>query len=684
MNAAAPSLAAVPFDWDGVPCALLHLAADGRALALNAAAFELFAQAALHPAAACGSGWLSLLTAAARAELAQALQPASLPPLPLQTLTLRSTGGGWLELALRAQPDSSFHGVLRDVTAARATAARAHEAQQRLELFMQASGEGTLFHRDGIVTDANAPLCEWLGRPLHEMVARPWLDFIVADDRARVAALLDTPADAHYACELEAADGQRVAVECVARTLWRKGEPVRLLLLRDMRDSQAQQARIDHLAHHDLLTGLPNRSAFMAQLDALLAAARSEHGLLALLLIDLDHFKRVNDSLGHAAGDTLLRTVVQRILDTLRATDRVARFGGDEFMVLLPGITDRRDVEEVAAKLLQAIAQPVAAEGRPISVTPSIGIALFPEHGGSAPVLIKHADTAMYLAKARGRAQHLFFDQAMANVAYAALVMEGELAQALQRGEFELHFQPQISARSGAVTGAEALIRWNHPQRGLLRPSEFIELAEQQRLMVPIGEWVLREAARRAARWQAQGLSIGPVAVNLSAMQFQAPDFVDSVVRVLHEEGADGRLIELELTERMLLDDLGAVNATLKQLAQLGIRISVDDFGTGYSSLGQLKDLPVDKMKLDASFVRDLPDDRSSAAIAKALIQMAAKLEITVIAEGVETEAQRVFLAQAGCAELQGDLISPPLAAAEFEHWLAVRGALAAPPGVPR
>jgi diguanylate cyclase (GGDEF)-like protein len=436
---------------------------------------------------------------------------------------------------------------------------------------------------------------------------------------------------------------------------------------------QHDARRLEFLAHHDTLTGLPNRSAFMEYLEHLMLGARDGESQLALLFIDLDHFKRVNDSLGHLVGDTLLRTVAARITASLRTTDVVARFGGDEFMVLLPNVAQRADVEEVAQKLLQAIEAPLHAEGRPLSVTASIGIAVFPEHGTRPEELINHADTAMYLAKARGRAQCRFFDPAMASSAYAALVMEGELGQALQRGEFELYFQPQISARDASIVGAEALIRWHHPRRGLLQPCEFIPVAEQQRLMLSIGQWVLREAARCAARWQSMGLGVAPVAVNLSTMQFQSAGFNEAVAQVLREEGVDGRLIELELTERMLMDDLAEVSAKLRQLAELGIRVSVDDFGTGYSSLGHLKELPIDKMKIDISFVKDLPGNRGSTAITRAIIQMARSLGITAIAEGVETEAQRSFLTLNGCDELQGELISKPLPIAEFEAWVLAR-----------
>jgi EAL domain-containing protein (putative c-di-GMP-specific phosphodiesterase class I) len=331
------------------------------------------------------------------------------------------------------------------------------------------------------------------------------------------------------------------------------------------------------------------------------------------------------------------------------------------------------DVEEVAQKLLTAIEVPVNADGRLISVTPSIGMSMFPHDGETADDLIKNADTAMYLAKSRGRANFQFFTPEMASSAYDALVLESQMAQALARGEFVLHFQPQVRASDGVLVGAEALIRWNHPERGLLLPDAFITLAEQQRLMLPIGQWVLREAARCARQWHADGLVNVPVAVNLSSVQFQTSGFTALIEQLLAEEGVTGDLLELELTERMLMDDLPEVKRKLRELKDLGIRISVDDFGTGYSSLAHLKELPIDKMKIDRSFVLGLPTESDSAAIARAIVQMARGLGLSVIAEGVETEAQRAFLKRLDCDELQGLLISQPLTLAEFQDWVAAR-----------
>jgi diguanylate cyclase (GGDEF)-like protein len=408
----------------------------------------------------------------------------------------------------------------------------------------------------------------------------------------------------------------------------------------------------------------------MEHLGHMIAAARRNDSQVALLFIDLDHFKRVNDSLGHLAGDRLLQTVALRITACLRATDLVARFGGDEFLVLLTDASERGAVEDVARELLAAIEAPFDAEGRPISVSPSVGVALYPEHGLSPSELIKHADAAMYLAKSRGRANVQFFDPGTASAAYSALVLEGELAEGLARGEFVLHFQPQLRARDGAFVGSEALIRWRHPRRGLLLPDEFIPIAEQRRLMLPIGRWALHEAARCAQGWTGGVLDGAPVAVNLSSMQFQSSNFVETVQQVLRDTGLAGERLELELTERMLMSDLVQVKETLLQLKALGIRISVDDFGTGYSSLGHLKELPIDKMKIDRSFVSDLPAERDSAAIATAIIQMGRSLGITVIAEGVENQAQRDFLAAAGCDELQGNAVGVAMPSEALVRWV--------------
>ena len=586
----------------------------------------------------------------------------------------------WIEVNVlpNLRPDGHPVGafvIVTDITPHRLAMQALRESEERLAKFMQASAEGIVFHREGVIADANPPLCEMLGYTLEEIRGRNAIEFVAPDQRARVQAVLDGGLDLSYESSLIRKDGQRMPVELIGRTLVYGEEKLRMSIVRDLRDRHAAQARIHHLAHHDALTGLPNRMSFMERLDRQIDRARAANRSMALLFVDLDHFKRVNDSLGHLIGDQLLQTVAARISASLRANDVVARFGGDEFIVLLDDAS-RDDVAQVAHKLLRAIELPIDAEGRDLSVTPSVGIAMFPHDGTTPTELIKNADTAMYIAKSRGRAHCQFFDPAVATAAYDALVLESELAQALLRDEFVLHYQPQVRASDGALAGIEALIRWMHPERGMLRPDAFIALAEQQRIMLPISQWVLRTAARAALRWRSMGLIEVPIAVNLSSMQFRAAGFVDAVAQVLREEGVPGHWLELELTERMLMDDVGDVKRTLQQLKALGMRVSVDDFGTGYSSLAHLKEFPIDGMKIDRSFVRDLPRQRGSVAIARAVMQMAQGLSLTVVAEGVENEEQRRFLVEHGCDLLQGELISLPLPADELERWIASRPAV--------
>ena len=590
---------------------------------------------------------------------------------------LPETEGALNPVATQAGDAIGAFVLISDITRHRLAEHALRESEERLAKFMQASAEGIVFHKDGVITDANPPVCELTGYRLDELLGRKTLEFIAPEHIARVAAVIASGQETSYESVLIDKHGQRIAVEFIVRTLLRDGERMRMTIVRDMRDRHSALARIHHLAHHDALTGLPNRASFMEHLTHSMRAADETGSKLALLFIDLDHFKRVNDSLGHLVGDALLRTVAQRFTASLRATDVVSRFGGDEFMVLLPGLpgsdAHARDAEEVAQKLLAAIGAPLDAEGRPLSVTPSIGIALYPGDAATPEELVRHADAAMYLAKSRGRANYQFFDGDTAGAAYADLVLEGQLAQALERGEFELYFQPQVCARDGRLAGAEALLRWHHPQRGLLGADAFIGVAEQRQLMLPIGQWVIAQAARCAGRWRQMGLRVATVAANLSSVQFQSAGFLDGIEQLLPTEGLQPGMLELELTERMLMDDLPKVRERLGRLQALGVKISVDDFGTGYSSLGHLKELPIDKLKIDRSFVHDLPANRNSAAIASAIIQMGRSLGLTVVAEGVETEAQRAFLADNGCNELQGLLIGAPLSQGDFEAWVAAR-----------
>ncbi len=579
-------------------------------------------------------------------------------------------GPRWLDVQLL--PHLAADGVLdgafvliNDVTPRREAELALRQSEERLSKFMDASVEGIVFHEGGIITDANLPLQRLVGYSLAELLGKKTLDFIAPDQVPRAMEMVAKGSELSYESALVHRNGARIPVEFIVRMAERGGQSLRMVIVRDLRAALAQRAHIHHLAHHDPLTNLLNRHAFMERLAEQMSGSRSKEKQGALLFIDLDHFKRVNDSLGHVAGDLLLQTLAQRLVALLRSSDLVARFGGDEFVVLLPGALLEVQVEDVAAKLLAALAEPVLLEGRPISVTPSVGIALYPQHAGNAADLVKHADAAMYEAKRQGRATHRWYDPLFSQRALAALELETQLTQAIARGEFVLHYQPQVRAGDGVLVGCEALIRWRHPTRGLVGPDQFIALAEELRLIVPIGTWVLGEAARAARRWQDAGREL-PVAVNLSSLQLRDAGFADTVQRVLADAGLPGRLLEVEITERMLMDDADAVRATLAKVHALGVRVAIDDFGTGYSSLGALNQLPIDRIKIDRSFVRGLPQHAGNAAIARAIVMLAASLGREVIAEGVENEAQREYLVGLGCPQLQGLLFGAPTEGAPF------------------
>ena len=564
--------------------------------------------------------------------------------------------------------------LIADITHHRRAEAALRESEERLAKFMHASDEGIVFHVGGHITDVNPPLLNLLGYTLPEMLGRLTLEFIAPEAQPKVAEVMAAAPETRYDSVALHKDGTRIPVQFIVRTMNYQGEAQRMTIVRDIRDRLQAEARIHHMAHHDALTGLPNRLAFAERLERRLEEARASGASLALMFVDLDHFKRINDSLGHAVGDTLLKTVATRITEALRVGDMVARFGGDEFLVLLAPRAGSPAVAEVAVRLLGAIGEPLPVAGGSISVTPSIGVAIFPQHGQSSAELIHQADQAMYRAKAAGRAGFRFFEPGMAEVALAALAMESRLAQAVRQGEFVLHFQPQMTLApdmdASRVRSVEALVRWEHPQRGLVGPDEFIPLAEERRLILPIGAWVLQQALAAAVRWRASGVAAVPVAVNLSTLQFQATGFADAVARALVAAGAEGSMLELELTERMLMDDVSTVRAALERLRAMGVTITVDDFGTGYTSLAHLKDLPLHRLKIDRSFVAGLPADAAAMAIARAIVEVGHGLSLQVVAEGVETPAQHEAVRAIGCDAVQGFLLAAPMAEAKLVNWL--------------
>lgn len=432
----------------------------------------------------------------------------------------------------------------------------------------------------------------------------------------------------------------------------------------------AHEEVMRHQALHDTLTGLPNRASFVERLDGMIKTAKRASERCVVLNLGLDGFKELNDSLGHAAGDQLLREVGQRLQECLRDADITARIGGDEFAVALVVGSAERGVEHIvtaAEKMRHAVSSKNFAIGdRDLTVTTGIGIAIFPDDGADLGALMKSASAALYQAKKMGRNHYQFHTADMNATALEMSVIEHNLRLALEQQQFRLYYQPQIDLKTGQIVGAEALIRWLHPVRGLVPPAYFIPIAEERGLIVEIGGWVLREACRQIKQWQDAGLPLFPVAINVSALQFQRTNLSQDVMNVLRERGIAPEFLELELTESAVLHDAEKMILIMLALKGIGVRVSLDDFGTGYSSLGQLKRLPLDKLKIDQSFVRGLPVDPDDLAITSAIIAMGKALKLQVIAEGVETQAQLEMLQALGCDEMQGYLAAKPMPAADF------------------
>jgi len=429
----------------------------------------------------------------------------------------------------------------------------------------------------------------------------------------------------------------------------------------DISEKKMSEERIYHLAHYDALTGLPNRMSFHNEFEEALSHAKRHGRRVALLFLDLDQFKLINDASGHPAGDELLKQVALRLKQTLREEDIVARLGGDEFTVLLDDIPSVEDVDLVAEKILQTLATPFHLDHSELVITTSIGISVFPGDGDDASTLLKNADTAMYRAKAQGRNNSQFFTAEMKTHASERLRLESAMRAALKNNEFLLHYQPQVDTLSGEIIGLEALVRWQHPERGLIPPGVFIPVAEDSGLIVPLGEWIMKEACSQYRKWQDAGLEPVRIAVNLSGRQFVRQDLRGMVEKLLDDAGIAPGAIELELTESTIMEHVEETVETLKTLRELGVYLSIDDFGTGYSSMAYLKRFTIDKLKIDQSFVRDLATDSDDAAIVIATIAMAHALNLTVIAEGVETEEQLQFLKDHGCEQMQGYYFSRPL-----------------------
>jgi len=467
-------------------------------------------------------------------------------------------------------------------------------------------------------------------------------------------------------------DGTEVGIEDSAAPIHDRDGNVTgaVLVFHDVTASRVMAEKMAHLAQHDALTDLPNRVLLNERLIQAIALAHRHGRKAAVLFLDVDRFKHVNDSLGHAMGDKLLLSVAGRLLACVRVSDTVSRQGGDEFLVLLPDIERSQDAARFAAKMLTAQAFPHRIDAQELHVTVSIGIGLYPDDGHDADAVIKSADTAMYHAKEKGRNNYQFFSQDMNIRVVERLSIEGSLRGALERGEFGLHYQPKINLESGALIGTEALIRWLHPLRGTILPEQFISIAEDCGLIVPIGNWVLREACRQAKAWEDAGVEAVPVAVNISAVQFRHKDFLEDIRRILAETGLEPGCLELELTESVLMQHAESTGSTLKALKAMGVHLSVDDFGTGYSSLSYLTQFPIDTLKIDQSFVHKMLRNANDASVISAVISMGRNLNQRVIAEGVETEEQLKFLQARQCNEGQGYYFSHPLNTEDFAKYV--------------
>jgi diguanylate cyclase (GGDEF)-like protein/PAS domain S-box-containing protein len=473
-------------------------------------------------------------------------------------------------------------------------------------------------------------------------------------------------------CILIHRDGFEIPIEdSVSPIHDREGQPSgAVIVFRDVSAARAMALQMTHSAQHDFLTGLPNRMLFNDRVSQAVVLAPRHMKNVAVLFLDLDGFKHINDSLGHPIGDKLLQSIAKRLVDCVRDSDTVSRQGGDEFVVLLSEVEQSEDASITASRMLRAVAGAHSIDQHDLHVTASIGVSVYPDDGLDAETLIKNADTAMYQAKENGRQSYQFFKPAMNVRAVERQSIEESLRRALERHEFALHYQPKINLKTGEITGAEALIRWTHPIRGPVPPGQFIPVAEDCGLILPIGNWVLREACKQARAWMDAGLPLGTMAVNISAMEFRDRNFLEGAFTILKDTGLDPRSLELELTESVLMKRAESTESILKTLRARGVQLAVDDFGTGYSSLSYLRKFPIDALKIDQSFIRQITSAPDETTIVTAMISMGRSLKLRVVAEGVETQEELAFLQAHQCDEAQGYYFSRPVLPEQFASLL--------------
>jgi diguanylate cyclase (GGDEF)-like protein/PAS domain S-box-containing protein len=549
------------------------------------------------------------------------------------------------------------------------------DSEERLRKFMDASVEGIAFHREGLITDVNAPIAALLGLAREDMLGRHVMEFVAPEHRARAEQGRAHPSELPYESALLHRLGHALPVELFARELQRDGEPLRMVVARDIRDRQAARVRMQHLAEHDALTGLRNRGAFMAALGERIASHRNDSPALALLFIDLDHFKQVNDAHGHLAGDALLQGIAGRLLASLRGDAVAGRFGGDEFVILLPAAGGRAQARDTAQRLLAAMAEPVSWNGQLMSVTPTIGVALYPADAASGDALLRQADAALYAGKAAGRAMVSVFEPAMGAAAESARQHDARVADGLARGEFQLLLQPRLAlpdgrpGAGGQLAGMQASLRWQHPDRGWLAGPE-IAPAGPRRPQQPLVDFALLSALQITRHWQALGIAL-PLSLNLAGLVPRASGLVALLGRVLAREPVSPGTLALELPESLLVDDRHGLRRTVEQLAQLGLPVWLDDFGAGGAALADLRALPLAGLLLTPALVAGLPDDRGALAVVRGIVTLADGLGLPTCAPGVAGGAQVAALRSVGCAMLQGPWYQPPMPPPEASAWLA-------------
>jgi diguanylate cyclase (GGDEF)-like protein/PAS domain S-box-containing protein len=578
----------------------------------------------------------------------------------------------------------------RDVAAEQARANASERTlfaeKERAEVTLNSIGDAVLCTDNaGRVTYLNLVAERMTGWSREEAIGRPAVEiFHIIDSKTRepardplqLAVSHDMPMGLMANSLLIRKDGLESVIEDSVAPIHDHDGKVAgaVVVFHDVDEARAMALKMSHLAQYDFLTDLPNRALFNDRLDQAIAGARRHQRQLGVLFLDCDNFKEINDNLGHAVGDLVLQSIAKRLVSAVRSSDTVSRQGGDEFVILLSELEKTEDAAICARKIIAALTKPHRIGQQDLHVNASIGSAIFPDDGRNAEILLKCADMALYEAKQSGRNTYRAFRPKMMAREVARHSVEGSLLQALERKQFCLHYQPRVEMATGKVLGVEALIRWNHPERGLIPPAEFVPIAEDSGLIVPIGRWVLGEACRQAAEWRKSGLGILSISVNVSPIELRSLGFLDRLNSLLAENGIARGVLELELTERVLMRETEAVGEALQALEQVGVRLALDDFGTGFSNLSYLKRFPIGALKIDASFVRDLSTKVGDRTLIAAIIGLARTLGRTVVAEGIETEAQLGILRELGCEEGQGFLFCRPLPANDLVSYLKMAG----------